>query len=247
MTSSSSTELLGARLLGEIKSEESTLEELLSSIRTTLLPPPSVTGIPHLDGLIERYHGTSSSKSATKIPKLSVAGRGLPLLYHIVSTLVITRNGTVAVVDLDGRFSPSHLRCDLDHVYIFRPPVIGAAASSTGSSGDEAGRSGQGGNGTSASRDLKRILEGVERFMLYGDHGSRAREWVGTVVSGGSGGDICAVWNGWLSVDREEVVRFPAGISVDDAMTERERRQEIVDGSVWKGRSRVGWYAWKEE
>ncbi|RFU31861.1 hypothetical protein B7463_g4485, partial [Scytalidium lignicola] len=226
----SSAEILGARLLGEIKAEEGTLEDLLSSLRTTLLPPPSITGLPRLDGLIERHNSNATAK-----PKLSITGRGLPLLYHIISTLVTSRNGTVTVIDLDGRFSPSHLRCDLDHVYIFRPEI----------SADIAGDGEIG--AASAAQDLKKILESVEKFMLYGKHGSYDREWVGTMVNGGLGGDICVAWNGWLNVDREEVVRFPAGISVEEAIGEKEKRQEVVDGCGWRGRSRVGWYGWKEE
>jgi hypothetical protein len=70
--------------------------------------------------------------------------------------------------------------------------------------------------------------------MLYGDHGSKGREWVGTVVNGGLGGDINVGWRGWLRVEREEVGAFGWGISVEEAMDDREKRWEVVDGKGWK-------------
>lgn len=203
--------------------------QLLLSLRTALLPPPPVTGLPHLDALIGKHSGAGTAK-----PRLTISGRGLPLLYHIISTLVTSFNGTVAVIDLEGRFSPSHLRCDLNHVYIFRAiPSI---------------RGGTGGAGSSIQAyDLKKTLENVEKYMLYGDHKSREREWVGTMVNGAVGGDISVVWNGWLSVDREEVARFPVGMNIEEALEDREKRQGIVDEACWRGTSRSGWYSWKEK
>ena len=70
--------------------------------------------------------------------------------------------------------------------------------------------------------------------MLYGEHGSKIREWVGTVVSGGTGGDINLGWRGWLRVEREEVGNFGCGVSVEEAVEDRERRCEVVDGKGWK-------------
>lgn len=67
--------------------------------------------------------------------------------------------------------------------------------------------------------------------MLYGEHGSKGREWVGTIVNGGLGGDVNLGWRGWLRIEREEVGTFGRGISVEEAVGDRER---IVDGKGWK-------------
>jgi len=70
--------------------------------------------------------------------------------------------------------------------------------------------------------------------MLYGDHGSKGREWFGTIVVGGMGGDVNVGWRGWSRVEREEVGGFGWGVSVEEAVGERERRREAVDGKGWR-------------
>ena len=70
--------------------------------------------------------------------------------------------------------------------------------------------------------------------MWYGDHGSKSREWVGTIVNGGTGGDINLGWRGWLRVEREEVGNFGWGISVEEAIGDREKRWEVVNAKGWK-------------
>lgn len=71
--------------------------------------------------------------------------------------------------------------------------------------------------------------------MLYGEHGSKGKEWVGTIVNGGIGGDINVGWRGWLRVEREEIERFRWSVSVEEAFGDRERRSEVVEQRVWKG------------
>ena len=71
--------------------------------------------------------------------------------------------------------------------------------------------------------------------MLHGDHGSKGREWVGTVVCGGGGGDVNLGWRGWLKVGRGEVGGFSWGVSVEEALGDREGRRKIVDGKGWRG------------
>lgn len=83
--------------------------------------------------------------------------------------------------------------------------------------------------------------------MLWGEHGSKGREWVGTIVNGGVGGDIMVGWRGWLRVEREEVGVFGIGVSVEEGMGEREVRQEVVDGRAWKAVSDIGEFRWKGE
>jgi len=83
--------------------------------------------------------------------------------------------------------------------------------------------------------------------MLYGDHGSKGREWVGTIVLGDIGGDVNFGWRGWLRVEREEVAGFREGGSVEEVWGEKgmRQRQEIVDNSGWKAQCEFGDYVWK--
>ncbi|KAL7623567.1 hypothetical protein AAE478_007250 [Parahypoxylon ruwenzoriense] len=250
---------VGARLLGEV--EEGSLEELLDSLKVHLTGGLSTNARPHLPipalaSIASRHHRAVRSAPP---PVLSVSGRYLPLLYHLVSTLIAEpHNYAVVVVDAEGRFDvmrvvvsssfndpsarPGSSRgedkarnpscpaqpLDLRHVYVYRPPC--------------------------GQEHVRAALEAAGRWMLYGAHGSRAREWWGTVViGGGSGmgvaaasvkGDVSAGWKGWLRVEREEVPRFPDGMSVDEALRDRDRRQEAVDGAGWVASSRVGSYVW---
>jgi hypothetical protein len=242
----SSTQLFGARLLMEIGSEEGSLEDvratlflvvvklwqgsvlidkplppihshplpssssfqlinlsyvkILKELCTLSIPHPSRTGISELDNLW-RQHGFTS--------KLNITGRGLPLLYHLLTHL-LSLNNTISLIDLDGRFSPSHIHLPpslLNHIHVFRP----------------------------TTSNLKVTLESIERYMLYGEHGSKGREWFGTVVIGGTGGDVNVGWRGWLTVEREEGGGFGWGVSVEEAVGDRERRREIMDGKGWRG------------
>jgi hypothetical protein len=126
----------------------------------------------------------------------------------------------VVVVDLDGRFSPSHLTeldmKDLSHVHVFK----------------------------CSKERLKVTLENLEGYMVWEEHGSKGREWLGTIVLGGVGGDIMVGWRGWLGVDRELVGGFGEGVSVEEAWGEREKRQEVVDGKGWRGICEMGELSW---
>jgi hypothetical protein len=145
------------------------------------------------------------------------------LIYSIISHLVKGLGGTVVVVDVDGRFSPSHLfkgegmtMRELEHVHVFR-----------------------------CSKERLRVtLDSLEGYMLWGEHVSKGREWLSTIVLGGVGGDIMVGWRGWLGVDREMVGGFGEGVSVEEAWAERERRQEVVDGKGWRGVCEMGEFGW---
>jgi len=212
------------------------LLQLLTSLRTTLIPNPPRTGVPDLDSLWST-HGS----------KLSITGRTLPLLHQILIYLVSPAhlNGTIALVDLTGHFSPSHLlsptlssisiststqpgnlnptsnlrnerersdsryisKEDLQHIHVFRPTKSSLAAT----------------------------LASIESYMLYGAHRSHGREWLGVIVNGGVGGDINFGWRGWLRVERESVGAFGEGVSVEEVFFgERGRRAEVVDQKGWR-------------
>ncbi|OTA89185.1 hypothetical protein M434DRAFT_398774 [Hypoxylon sp. CO27-5] len=238
---------VGAKLLGEV--EEESLEELLNSLQINITGGPSSIRpeipIPTLANIAARYHKATQSAPP---PVLSVSGRYLPLLYHLVSTLIAEpHNYTVVVVDAESIFDVTRLilspdrphqhlsssypaqLSDLRHVHVYRP--------------------------ARGQDQIKAAVAAAGEWMLYGAHGSRAREWWGTVViGGGSGtgggagakGDVNAGWKGWLRVEREEVPGFPAGVSVEEALRDRDKRQEVVDSAGWVAGSRVGAYMWKD-
>lgn len=98
-------------------------------------------------------------------------------------------------------------------------------------------------------------MEGIEAWMVGGEHGSMGREWVITAVCGVGGsigmggvgvGNVVVGWRGWVRVEREEVLGFGVGLSVEEALRERGRRQEVVDEVGWKAVSEYGEYVWKE-
>ncbi|KAI2467990.1 hypothetical protein F4781DRAFT_286049 [Annulohypoxylon bovei var. microspora] len=245
---------VGAKLLNEI--EEGSLEELLDTLRVNLTGGSSnirpEIPIPALANIATRYHKATQSAPP---PVLSVSGRYLPLLYHLVSTLIAEpHNYTVVIVDAESRFDVTRLVSsssnpsrsnpaahhpsstgypaqvpDLRHVHVYRP--------------------------ARGQEQVQAAIAAAGQWMLYGAHGSRAREWWGTVViGGGSGagggmgvkGDVNAGWKGWLRVQREEVSLFPAGVSVEEALLDREKRQEVVDAAGWVAASRVGGYVWRD-
>ncbi|KAI1091210.1 hypothetical protein F5B19DRAFT_281619 [Rostrohypoxylon terebratum] len=246
---------VGAKLLSEI--DEGSLEELLDSLHTNLtnvISGPSTIRpaipFPALAGIATRYHKATQSAPP---PVLSVSGRYLPLLYHLISTLIAEPyDYTVVVVDAESRFDVTRLLStphrsdhaaahhpidsshparipDLRHVHVYRP--------------------------ARGQDQVRAAVAAAGQWMVYGTHESRVREWWGTVViGGGSGagggtgvkGDVNAGWKGWLRTEREEIPGFPAGVSVEEALRDKGKRQEVVDAAGWVAASRVGGYAWKD-
>ncbi|KAI0146289.1 hypothetical protein GGR57DRAFT_479435 [Xylariaceae sp. FL1272] len=233
---------VGAKLLGEV--EEESLEELLSALRRDLSHTSShhkAIPFPELSAIITRYQRATQSAPP---PLFSVSGRYLPFLYHLISNLIAEPHSyTVVIIDTEGKFDVTRLIppsssfskppatsttatattppnplpatiLDLKHLHIYRP--------------------------ARGQEHVKAILSQLDEFMLYGDHGSKAREWWGTVVIGGVGGDVNAGWKGWLTVEREEVSGFAPGMSVEEALRERDKRQQAVDRAGWSVSSRFG-------
>ncbi|KAH8646661.1 hypothetical protein BX600DRAFT_154148 [Xylariales sp. PMI_506] len=133
---------VGARLLAEV--EEESLEELISTVQQAILAPnlgsshlrPRIP-IPALESLIHRHHhGTQSAPP----PLLSLSGRYLPFLYHLVSTLIASPHRyAVVVVDVDHRFDVTRLVVSSPHYTsssATRPSAAAAKASATERSGD---------------------------------------------------------------------------------------------------------------
>ncbi|UNI15634.1 hypothetical protein JDV02_002149 [Purpureocillium takamizusanense] len=187
----------------------------------------------------------------TRAATTSVSGRGLALLYALVSRLAgPPLRQAVLVVDLDGRFDATRLTCaedDMRHVYVQRPARSGSAATGPG-----------------MERHLRAVIADAGAFMLYDDAAwaSRWRQWWGTLVVGGGGGggggygtgyggpgaagDVVTGWRGWLRVDREEVPAFALGMSADEALAQRRARQDAVDAAGWAASSPWGGFVFHE-
>ncbi|KAK8120617.1 hypothetical protein PG999_004737 [Apiospora kogelbergensis] len=209
---------------------------------------------PSLATLITRHHQISQTFPP---PLLSLSGRYLPFIYHLVSTLIAAPlKYTVTIIDVDHHFDVTRLlsdsstspststplnatnpnsypatRNDLKHIYVYRPA-----------------------RGANQSQ-IRASLAAAREYMLYAPHASRNRAWWGSVVVGGTSGgfggpgvdgrgerlvaDVITSWRG-----RQEVPGFGVGMSVDEALGERERRAELVRNRGWEARAREGVYAW---
>ncbi|KAH6617589.1 hypothetical protein F5144DRAFT_396187 [Chaetomium tenue] len=256
---------VGARVLGEI--EETTLDEVLASLRSSLLQGPNTNDnnagniptsivrppifpIDPLNDLVNRHF------RATQSVPLALTGRPHELIYVLVATLIAPPyEKTVAIVDLEGRFDPLRL---------LATPIEGAAA--TGSMTLEPKP-----RATLQRSDLDHIhvlraargsfthiadcVGSIEEYMLYGSHRSRGREWWGTIVIGGglnpSGSAsaaasakvaVTADWKGWLRVDRAEVSTF-WDMSAEEALADREKRQAAVEAAGWLATSPWGGFS----
>lgn len=105
---------------------------------------------------------------------------------------------------------------DLKHVYVYRP-----ARGSTS--------------------HIREVLSAAENHMIYSRHASVAREWWGSIVIGGGsptvlGPDAASVttgWRGWLRVDRKDIRGFDLGMSIEEALLDRDRRQRAVNDAGW--------------
>jgi len=83
--------------------------------------------------------------------------------------------------------------------------------------------------------------------MLYGNHGSKGREWLGTMINGGNGqgGDIMVGWRGWMRVEREEGVGFEVRTSAEEAVGERTNRWDMMEARGWRAVCGGGKYCWE--
>ncbi|KAJ0107448.1 hypothetical protein J7T55_009413 [Diaporthe amygdali] len=105
---------------------------------------------------------------------------------------------------------------DLKHVHVYRP-ARGSPA------------------------HIREVLSSAEHHMLYSRHASIAREWWGVIIIGGGsptalGSEMANVttgWRGWLRVDREDIRGFGMGMSIEEALLDRDRRQRAVHEAGW--------------
>lgn len=89
------------------------------------------------------------------------------------------------------------------------------------------------------------MVERGEKWIVYGAHGSKGREWWGTIVVGGLGGDVCGGWRGWLRVDREQRGGFGRIVSAEEALLERDRGEG--EPATWVVSSEWGGFRFNEE
>ncbi|KAL0930237.1 uncharacterized protein CTRU02_215057 [Colletotrichum truncatum] len=245
----SATTLRGARLLGDV--QETNLEKhehcqvlitlrseynsttTTSTVTSTVTPTkpkrPKFFPIPVLNALAARNF------RATQSVPLAVTGRQLPLIYRLVSGLVSAPYyRTVLVFDTEHRFDATRLSCspdDLRHVYVHRPAFHDISSDSK--------------DRTTTSRispnQLRELVMAAENWMFYGAHDSSGREWWGTIVIGALGaGDITAAWKGWLRVERANVPGFSIGCSAQEALSDRQKRQDAIDATPWAASSQWG-------
>lgn len=105
---------------------------------------------------------------------------------------------------------------DLRHVHVYRPA-------------------------RGSSSHIREVLSAAENHMIYSKHASIAREWWGSIIIGGGspavlGPEVANVttgWRGWLRVDREDVRGFGLGMSIEEALLDRDRRQRAVNDTGW--------------
>ncbi|KAJ2982750.1 hypothetical protein NQ176_g1180 [Zarea fungicola] len=192
------------------------LEEVLDGLRTC----NQKTNYIKNTGITELDEIVSRHFHTTKIGGLTITGRYLPLIYKIASTLASHK--ALVIIDYEGRFEASRLTCaqsDLEHIYVLRPEA--------------------------RDRDL---MANVDRYMLYSKAAkdSAHREFWGTIVIGGPGGDVTAGWKGWLRVDREQVPRFPSDMTIQEALLQRDARQAAVDAAGWQVSSPWGDFIFHE-
>ncbi|KAF4966154.1 hypothetical protein FSARC_6153 [Fusarium sarcochroum] len=186
------------------------------------IQPTKLTHIRPLDDIAAVHFHT------TKAAGISISGRHLPLLYKLISTLISPPHQyAVLIIDIEGRFDATRLTCSpshTQHVYVQRPA-------------------------RSSPEQIRALVAEAEGLLLYSDvaRASAGREWWGTILVGGLGaGDIAAGWKGWLRVDREHVRGFALGISAEEALNQKEQRQDVVDAAGWAATSQWGGFTFEE-
>lgn len=133
----------------------------------------------------------------------------------------------------EDRTAPTHEQWvtveDLRHVHVYRPA-------------------------RGSLSHIRDVLTSAEQHMIYSRHASMAREWWGTIVIGGGSptalgpgnADVTTGWKGWLRVDREEVRGFPVGMSVEEALMDRDQRQRAADAAGFTATCAWGTFTFDE-
>lgn len=115
---------------------------------------------------------------------------------------------------------------DLKHVYIYRPT-------------------------RGSPSHIRDVLTSAEHHMIYASHASISREWWGTIIIGGGSpttlgagnGDVMTGWKGWLRINRDNVRGFSAGMSIEEALADRDQRQRAVEEAGYTATSAWGGFA----
>jgi hypothetical protein len=100
------------------------------------------------------------------------------------------------------------------------------------------------------AQQLRELVSEADDFFLYSPAAasSSSRTKWGTIVVGGLGaGDVVAGWKGWLRVEREHVRGFIPGASLEDSMSRRTARQDVVDAIGWTAESLWGGFLFQED
>ncbi|KAK3942911.1 hypothetical protein QBC46DRAFT_424015 [Diplogelasinospora grovesii] len=264
---------VGARLLNEI--EEASLEEILTALRTTTTstnandnstenapaqgPPtgtrPRAFPFAPLDDLVTRHFRATGSA-----PLAATGDEYHELLYVLIATLIAPPyEKVVTVLDFEGHFDAQRL--------LICTPFTEPTSNSTTSDVDKPPRPEETESSPPAAvresdlehvrimrarrcppAQVEEILAGIEKYMLYGPHSSRGREWWGTIViEGGLLSDaaraaatsspqvavIAGYSGGWLRVSRPVGSIFETARTIEEAFRDREKHRAAVDAAGW--------------
>ena len=155
------------------------------------------------------------------------------MVYQVASTLASPPHQAVLlIVDTENRFDATRLTCleeDASHIYVLQPSTTT----------------------TFTPEHLGALITQAQDAILYGSvtspERSGSRCWWGTIVLGGQkAGEIVTGWRGWLTVDRQQIRVFPLGISAEEAIEQRDARQQVVDSTEWEATSEWGGFAFHE-
>jgi hypothetical protein len=213
---------------------------VLDSLRTLVngnasRGPVKLTHIQELDQVASRHF------RATQAPAVAISGRHMPLVYKLASNLVSPPHQlTLLIIDLDGRFDATRLSCtheDARHVYVQQLPHLAGGTES--SPADEEAAAGA--SMSVSVQQLRELVSEADDFFLYSAAAapSSSRTSWGTIVVGGR--------KGWLRVEREHVLGFAPGASLEDSLNRRAARQDVVDAIGWTAESPWGSFLFQEE
>lgn len=221
--SESSSRVRGTRILNEIASDECQLEDILSTLRLNCLSNFNVPGIPSDLFKLLQSHSLKGSLAIKSNPTTAAA---TALINHILVYQLTNFRGAVALLDFTGNFTISHLKdqCgveSLSHLHVFR-----------------------------LLEQSQEVFEDVKQWMLFKEHASHNKVWVGTIIIGA---EKIADWNGmekvlvscgrngWMNVARDEPKAFVEGISVEEAWKISLEKDKNVR---WKAWCEEGEYKW---
>lgn len=221
--SESSSKVRGARILNEIESEACSLEDVLSSLQVRCSSYHNIPGLPlELFRLLHSH----SLKGYLAIRSNPTTAAATALINHIIVYQLTNYRGTVVLLDFTGNFTVTQLKnqCgveSLSHLYVFK-----------------------------LLEQSKEVFEEVKRWILFEEHASHHKVWVGTIMIGAEKiGDwngkekvlVSCGRNGWMNVARDEPKAFTEEISVEEAWKISTGKNQNVRWRAWCDEGEYKW------